>query len=144
MTRVTTINTFADFYMNLDNGMNTNRAVARFNEAMDTTKTSPMKYVDCWSDPNGVIIVHLENGDIAVVHGVKNVGGTFETPGTCVVGHVGTNTRAIAGVINHKVGASTVALTLPNKVERANCMSIEDMKNLTATSLDDTAVSSQR
>ena len=40
MTSVTTINTFGDYYMNVDDGSNTNRAVARFNKAMDTTMTT--------------------------------------------------------------------------------------------------------
>jgi hypothetical protein len=93
MTSVTTFNTFADYYMNVDDGTSSNRAVARFNEAMDTTKTTTSKYVDCWTNPQGVVIVHLEHGGIAVVHGVKSVGGT---------------------VIDHGVGASTVALTIPN------------------------------
>jgi hypothetical protein len=146
MTRVTTFNTFADYYMNVNDGSNLNRAVARFNQAMDATKTTPLKYVDCWTDPHGVVIVHLENGGIAAVHGVKSVGGTFETPDTSVVGHIGMNTRAIAGVINHGVGASTIVLTIPTKGERANCISLEDMRNLAAatkntatTSLEDSA-----
>jgi hypothetical protein len=126
--------------MTLDDGTNTNRAVARFNEAMDTTMTSPLKYVDCWCDPNGVILVHLENGDITVVHGVKNVGGTFDTPGSRIVGHIGTNTRAFAGVINHTVGASTVVCTLPTKAEQANCMTIEELKNLKAPTPEDATV----
>ena len=46
MTSVTTTNTFANYYMTLDDGTNTNRAVASFNEATDTKKTSPSKYVD--------------------------------------------------------------------------------------------------
>ena len=41
MTSVTTINTFGDYYMNVDDGSNSNRAVARFNKAMDTTMTTP-------------------------------------------------------------------------------------------------------
>jgi hypothetical protein len=50
------------------------------------------------------------------------------------------STRAIAGVINHNVGASTVVLTIPNKGDHANCMSIEDIKNLTTTSTEDDKV----
>ena len=53
--------------------------------------------------------------------------------------HVGTNTRAIAGVIDHGVGASTVALTIPNKTERDNCTTIQEMKNLAAASREDAA-----
>ncbi len=113
MTSVTTINNFADYYMNVDDGPNSNRAVARFNKAMDTTMTTNQQYVDCWTDPHGVVIVHLENGGIAAVHGIKSVGGTFETPDTRVVGHIGMNTRAIAGFINHGVGASTIDLSIP-------------------------------
>jgi len=64
---MTTFNTFADYYMNVDDGTNPNRAVARFNEALDTSKTTTSKYVDCWTDPQGVVIVHLEHGGIAVV-----------------------------------------------------------------------------
>ena len=146
MTSVTTINTFGDYYMNVDDGSNSNRAVARFNKAMDTTMTTNQQYVDCWIDPHGVVIVHLENGGIAVVHGVKSVGGTFETPDTRIVGHIGVNTRAIAGVINHGVGASTIVLTIPTKGERANCVSLEDMRNIAAATkktaaapLDDSA-----
>ena len=134
MTSVTTINTFGDYYMNVDDGSNTNRAVARFNKAMDTTMTTNQQYVDCWIDPHGVVIVHLENGGIAVVHGVKSVGGTFETPGSRIVGHIGMNTRAIAGIINHGVGASTIVLTIPTKGERANCISLEEMRNIAVAS----------
>ena len=139
MTSVTTINNFADYYMNVDDGPNSNRAVARFNKAMDTTMTTNQQYVDCWTDPHGVVIVHLENGSVAAVHGVKSVGGTFETPDTRVVGHIGMNTRAIAGFINHGVGASTIALTINTKGERANCISLEDMRSLAAAMKNTTA-----
>ena len=141
MTSVTTINNFADYYMNVDDGPNSNRAVARFNKAMDTTMTTNQQYVDCWTDPHGVVIVHLENGGIAAVHGIKSVGGTFETPDTRVVGHIGMNTRAIAGFINHGVGASTIDLTIPTKGERANCISLEDMRNLAAATKNTMAAS---
>jgi hypothetical protein len=115
------------------------RAVARFNKAMDTTKTTSSKYVDCWTDPHGVVMVHLEHGGVAVVHGVKSVGGTFETPIARILGHVGTNTRAIAGFVDHEVGASMVTLTIPNKAEQDNCTSIQEMKNLAAASREDAA-----
>ena len=81
MTSVTTINNFAEYYMNIDDGPKSNRAVARFNKAMDTTMTTNQQYVDCWNDPHGVVIVHLENGGIAAVHGIKSVGGTFRDAG---------------------------------------------------------------
>ena len=139
MTSVTTSNTFAKYYMNVDNGTMLSRAVARYNEAMDTTKTNSSKYVDCWTDPHGVVMVHLEHGGVAVVHGVKSVGGNFETPIARILGHVGTNTRAIAGVVNHEVGASMVTLTIPNKAERDNCTSIQEMKNIAAASREDAA-----
>jgi len=132
MTSVTTSNTFGDYYMNIDDGSNPNRAVARFNKAMDTAMTTNQQYVDCWTDHHGVVIVHLENGSIAAVHGVKNVGGTFESLETRIVGHIGMNTRAVAGVVNHGVGASTITLTIPSKGERANCVSLEDMRNIAA------------
>jgi hypothetical protein len=71
MTSVTTTNTFADHYANLvDDGMNSNRAVARVNGAIDTTMTSSTKYVECWIDPMDVVIVRLMNGDIALLHRV--------------------------------------------------------------------------
>jgi hypothetical protein len=139
MKNVTTSNTFANYYMNVDDGTMSIRAVARFNEAMDTTKTTSSKYVDCWTDPHGVVMVQLEHGGVAVVHGVKSVGGTFETPIARILGHVGTNTRAIAGVVNHEVEASMVTLTIPNKAERDNCTSIQEMKNLAAASREDAA-----
>jgi len=143
MTSVTTFNTFADYYMNVDDGTNPNRAVVCFNEALDTSKTTSLKYVDYWTDPQGVIVVHLEHGGIAVVHGVKSVGGTFITPDARILVHVGTNTGAIAGVIDHKAGASTVALTIPNKVERDNT-SIQEMKNLAAAFREDAAADDER
>jgi hypothetical protein len=108
---------------------------------MDTTMTTNQQYVDCWNDPHGVVIVHLENGGIAAVHGIKSVGGTFETPDTRVVGHIGMNTRAIAGFINHGVGASTIDLSIPTKGERANCISLEDMRNLAAATKNTMAAS---
>ena len=137
MTSVNSTNTFANYYMNVDDGTKSIRTVARFNEAMDTTKTTPLKYVDCWTDPLGVIMVHLENGGVAVVHGVKSVGGTFESPIARILGHVGTNTRAIAGVVNHGVGASKVTLSIPSKADRDNCTSIQEMKDLAAATRDD-------
>jgi len=139
MTSVTTPNTFANYYMNVDNGTMLTRAVARYNEAMDTTKTTSSKYVDCWTDPHGVIMVHLKNGGVAAVHGVKSVGGNFETPIARILGHVGTNTRAIAGVVDHEVGASMVTLTIPNKAKRDNCTSIQEMKDIVAALREDTA-----
>jgi hypothetical protein len=128
MTSAPTTTTFARYYLALDDGKNSNRTVARFNEVMVTTKTDPSTFVDSWSDPNGVILVSLEGGNIAVVHGVKNVGGggTFDKPGTRIVGHFGVGTRAIAGVIDHAVGSSVISCTLPTKAERANCMTSEE------------------
>ena len=61
------------------------------------------------------------------------------TPDARILGHVGTNTRAIAGVIDQGVGATMVAHTIPNKTERDNCTSIQKMKNLAAALREDAA-----
>jgi hypothetical protein len=140
MTSAPSTTTFAGYYLALDDGKISNRTVGRFNEVLDTTKTNPSTFVDSWSDPNGVILVSLEGGKIGVVHGVKNVGGTFDTPGTKIVGHFGVSTRAIAGVVDHAVGSSVISCTLPTKAERANCMTIEDLRQLVTPAPGENAV----
>ena len=73
---------------------------------------------------------------------MKNVGGTFDTPGAGakIVGHFGMSMRAIAGVINHAVGSSIISCTLPTKVEQANCITLKDLRQLVIPALGDKAV----
>lgn len=102
MTDVPTTTTFTSYYRSLDNdGTSTNCAVPCLNEAMDTTMTSSSKFVNLWSDPHGVILLKTVDGVITIVHGVKNMGGTFNTLGVKIVGHIGLSLRAMAGVVNH-------------------------------------------
>jgi hypothetical protein len=48
MTSAPATTIFAKYYLALDDGTNTNRAVARFKDVMDTTKTTLSTFIDCW------------------------------------------------------------------------------------------------
>jgi hypothetical protein len=69
---------------------------------------------------------------------VKNIGGTFEHPGTKIVGHVGMNSRAFRGVVDHMTGALVVTCTLSTRGERRNCMTIEDLQKLATSPPEET------
>jgi hypothetical protein len=105
--------------MSIDDSNPQYREVARFNEVLDTMKTTKMDFVAFWNDLYGVIMVRRNSGEIVIVHGVKNIGGTFDTRVIRVVGHVGVGSMmAYAGFVDHDVESILIKCLLPSKAER--------------------------
>jgi hypothetical protein len=61
---------------------------------------------------------------------LKNLGGTFNSPDAKIVGHVGMDKRAYAGVIDYNVGASIATMNILTSEDWDSCFTTEDLRNL--------------